>query len=344
MANPILVEVTRGSTVESVHRASAVVALASGETLLTLGDASRAVYPRSSIKAFQALPLVAAGGAEAYGFTDAEIALMCASHNGEPAHVETARSILAKAGFTEDSLECGAHWPEKRFGYELAATGGRPAAVHNNCSGKHGGMLALARQIGVEPAGYVAPDHPVQREVAAAIDSLCDVRLDEAQCGTDGCSVPTWAIPMQKLAMGFARFATGEGLSGAHAAGAARIRSAIAAAPYMVAGADRFCTGVMEITGTRAMVKTGAEGMFCAALPERGLGIVVKCDDGAERAAEIVMAHLLAAYGAVGPEERRFDRFLLKPIRNWNGIHTGDIRAAPALLEALAPASSSMMA
>jgi L-asparaginase II len=344
LANPVLVEVTRGPAVESGHRAAAAVGLASGETLLEFGDTSRAVFPRSAIKAFQALPLIAAGGAGRFGLTDAEISLLCASHNGEPKHVAAARSILRKIGLTEASLECGAHWPRGEFGHALAAGGRRPGAIHNNCSGKHASMLALAKLLGADPRGYVRPDHPVQRRIAGTIDALCDIRTDAVPSGIDGCSVPTWAIPIRNLARGFARFATGEGLCADLAAGAARIRVAVAAAPDMVAGQGRFCTGVMEITGARAFVKAGAEGVICAALPERGLGIVVKCDDGAARAAEVVMAHLLLAYGAVEPDARAFDRFLIQPLRNCNGIHTGDVRAAAALIGALAPASTAMIA
>lgn len=344
MVNPVLVEITRGSLVESAHRAAAVIALPSGETVQVLGDADAPIYPRSAIKGFQALPLIAAGGADRFALTDAEIALICASHNGEDIHVRTARALLAKIGVTEAALECGAHWPVGEAGKALAAAGERPGPIHNNCSGKHSGMLALAALLGIDGEGYVAPEHPVQIEMARAIEAVCGLPLAQAPCATDGCSVPTWALPLAALATGFARFSGGEGLSSQYAAAAARIRAAVAAAPYMVAGSNRFCTGVMEITHARAFVKTGAEGVMCAALPERNLGIAVKCDDGAARASELVMAHLLVAFGAVDQGDAAFDRFLTVPVRNRNGIHTGDVRAAPALTEALGASGGAMMA
>lgn len=344
MANPVLVDVTRGSLVESQHKAAFAVALPSGEIVMRAGDTAQAIYPRSAIKGMQALPLVASGGIEKFGLTDAEIALICASHNGEPAHVATARSILAKAGLNENALECGAHWPRAEAGYALAATGRRPAAIHNNCSGKHSGMLALAVCLGIGPQGYVARSHQVQTSVASAIEVVFGRPMAQAPCATDGCSVPTWAIPLGDLASGFAKFSSGEGLTAEFANAAARIRKAVANAPFMVAGSDRFVTGVMEITGPRAFVKTGAEGVICAALPERNLGIAVKVDDGAARAAETVMAHLLAHFGTVDPGCGGFDRFLTAPLYNWNGIHTGDVRASDALVEILAGQSSVMMA
>ncbi|VAW15835.1 Hypothetical protein of L-Asparaginase type 2-like superfamily [hydrothermal vent metagenome] len=344
MTNPVLAEVARGPIVESWHRASAVVALPSGETVMVLGDADGRVYPRSAIKAFQALPLIAGGGAKRFSLSDEEIALICSSHNGEPAHVATARAILSKIGLGEDALGCGPHWPRGEAGRALAVAGGKAGPIHNNCSGKHIGMAALAVMSGWAAEGYMARDHRVQQKVAEAVEAVCGVPLAGAPCATDGCSVPTWAVPLGALATGFARFSNGEGLPDDLAAAAARIRAAVAAAPFMVAGTRRFCTGVMEITGPRAFVKTGAEGVMCAALPERNLGIAVKCDDGAARASELVMAHLLAAFGAVDRGESAFDRFLTVPVRNWNGIHTGDVRAAPALTEALSVKAGAMLA
>jgi len=344
MANPVLAQVTRGPLVESRHRASAVVALPSGETLLVLGEGDGAVYPRSAIKPFQALPLIIGGGGMRFSLTDEDIALMCSSHSGESAHIETARALLAKIGLDEADLECGAQWPAGAAGKALAAASERAGAIHNNCSGKHIGMLALAVMSHCATKGYVGPDHHVQTAVGAAVETVCGVPLTEAPCATDGCSVPTWAMPLAALATGFAKFSNGEGLPADMATATARLRKAIAAAPFMVAGSGRFCTGVMEITGPRAIVKTGAEGVMCAALPERNLGIAVKCDDGAARASELIMAHLLAAFGAVDNSDAAFERFLTVPVRNWNGIHTGDIRAAPALTEALAAKAGAMLA
>lgn len=344
MSNPILVEVTRGSQVESRHRASVAVALPSGELVLSLGDVEEPIYPRSAIKAFQALPLLANSGVDQMDLTDDEIALMCSSHFGEPVHVKVARQILRKACAVETELECGPQWPEADFGYELAATGARPAAIHNNCSGKHGAMLALATLMGVGTKGYVRQDHPVQVHIAAAIEAVCGAPVASAPCGIDGCSAPTWALPISAVATGFARFSGGEGLSAEYAKGAARIRDAVAASPYMVEGANGFCTGVMQQTKARAYVKNGAEGVMCAALPERNLGIAVKCDDGANRAAQVVMAHLLVAFGAIDPEQTSFGVFLSPDLFDRKGTKVGMVRASSNLAEALIGSSGSMIA
>ncbi|MHA1524230.1 MAG: asparaginase [Alphaproteobacteria bacterium] len=343
MVNPVLVEITRAGCVESRHRASVAVCLASGEAVLSLGDTGATVFPRSAIKAFQALPLVSAGGVDKFKFDDAEIAVMCASHNAQPEHVKTVRAILAKIGLDETALECGAHRPKRGLdSLTLAKAGKDFGAVHNNCSGKHAGMLALAVLLGVEPRGYIALDHRVQKTIGATIEKIFGVALDQAPCGTDGCSVPTWGLPLENIARGFARLGTGEGLSENEAGAARAIRAAVAAHPFMVAGSKRFCTTAMGITGASAFVKTGAEGVMCAALPEKGLGIAVKCDDGASRAAEAIMAHLLVGFGAACAEAMA--ALTTVPLRNWNAIHTGDIRAAPDLVEALTGAAGAMVA
>ena len=344
MSNPILVEVTRGGHVESRHRASVAVALPSGELVLSLGDVQTPSYPRSAIKAFQALPLMANPNVDQMALTDEEIALICSSHSGEPIHVKVARQILRKACALESELACGAQWPEAEFGYELAAKGQKPGAIHNNCSGKHGAMLALAALIGAGTLGYTDPQHPVQVQIADAIQDICSCQVSLAPCGVDGCSAPNWALPFAGVATGFARFSNGEGLSEEFAAAAVRIRNAVAAEPYMVAGANRFCTSIMEITKARAFVKFGAEGVMCAALPKRNLGIAVKCDDGAARAAEVVMAHLLVAFGAVDGAQSNFGAFLSPDIFDRKGTKVGKVRATATLAEALQGGTGAMIA
>ncbi len=333
MSNPVLVEVTRGGMVESRHRGAFVVVSADGDVLAAAGDIEAPVFPRSAIKVFQALPLVESGAAEAYGFTPAELALACASHGGEPAHVAAARSMLAKAGLSDTDLECGAHRPT----WEPAGRGlsGDPTAAHNNCSGKHAGMLALAKYIGAEPRGYINRDHPVQREIAAVISALCKFDLEGTPCGVDGCSVPTWAIPLRNLASGFATLATPKALTSERAAAAARLFEAVAAEPFMVAGTKRFCTDLTRAV-PRAFVKTGAEGVFCGCVPHGGLGIALKIDDGASRASERVMAALLARLEVFSSDERDLlTGYAESPVRNWRGIHTGDVRVVAEMFESV---------
>jgi L-asparaginase II len=341
-ANPILVEALRGGIVESFHRGAFAVVDASGALVHAQGDIDRPVFPRSAIKVLQALPLVASGAAEALGLVDEELALACASHGGEAMHARTAAAMLAKAGLDVDALECGAHWPYHDGALKaLAAAGETPSALHNNCSGKHAGFVCLgcllARAQGQDVRefvrGYLQPEHPVMREVTAAIEASTGFDLASASRGTDGCSIPTYAIPLRHLAHAFAKVATGERLSPEHARAARRLREAVARAPQMVAGSGRFDSRVMARLGERVFCKVGAEGMYCAALPERGLGVAVKVDDGNNaRACEVVMAALIETLVRLDDGEASLMRGL-SDVRlvNWNGIAVGRLRAAPAL-------------
>jgi L-asparaginase II len=332
--DPVLVEVTRGARVESRHRGAVAVCDGDGRMVFALGDCDAAVFPRSAIKALQALPLVESGAADRYGLTRAEIALACASHSGEPIHARTAFAMLQKCGRDVDALECGIHWPSSDAAARtLAAEGAEPSALHNNCSGKHAGFVCLSCAAGVDPSGYVAPDHFVQREVRAAIEDMTQTRLaDPGVRAVDGCAIPTYAIPLKALARGFARFGAGDRLTPARAAATRRIREAVAAHPEMVAGTGRFDTIVMKALGLRAFVKTRAEGVYCAALPELGLGVAIKCEDGAKRAAETAMAALIARFLPLNENEQTaLAPRLEQPLCNWNREQIGLIRPAAAL-------------
>jgi L-asparaginase II len=333
MSNPILVEVTRGGLTESRHRGALAVVDADGATVLSLGDVAAAVYPRSAVKPLQALPLIESGAADRFGFGDEELALACASHGGEPAHVAVAQRMLARAGLDVGALECGTHWPTHQGSAQaLARSGGAPSALHNNCSGKHAGFLCVACAAGVDHRGYVSAAHPVQREVKAAIESLAAVGLAEDRCGIDGCAIPTYAVPLDRLAHAFARFGSGCGMAPERAKAAARLRAACAAQPWHVAGTGRFCTEIMRAFGARVLVKTGAEGVFCGALPAQGLGIALKCDDGSKRASEVTMAAALARLLPLSDDERAWLNSFVRPtLRNWNDIDVGSLRPSDAL-------------
>jgi L-asparaginase II len=333
MANPVTVEATRGERIESAHRGAGAVVDADGRVVLTFGDAERPVYPRSAVKALQALPLVEGGAVDRLSLSDNEIALACASHSGSEAHVAAVRAMLAKAGYDEGALECGAHWPlGEEEGRALARSGRTPTALNNNCSGKHAGFICVACAMGVDPKGYVAPDHPVQREVTAAIEAMTGARLSEEMRGLDGCSIPTYAAPLIALARGFARLGTGQGLPRERARAVARIRGAVAAHPVTVAGGGRFDTEVMSLTGARVFLKSGAEGVVCAALPEAGLGLAVKADDGAGRAAQVMIAALIRRFGGFDDgTQARLTRFVSPQLFNWNGFEVGRLRPAGPL-------------
>jgi L-asparaginase II len=326
---PLLVEVTRGAMVESRHAVAFAAVDASGRRVAWRGEVEAPVYARSAVKGLQALPLLETGAAERWGLSDAEIALACASHNGEPRHVAAVLAWLARIGLSAGDLECGSHLPyHEPSAAVLIRAGQGPTPAHNNCSGKHAGFLSTARHKGEPSKGYIAADHPVQRRVTRALEEMCGADLSRAPVGIDGCGIPTIGIPLEKLALGMARLADPSGFPGERRAAAERIRRAVAAEPFMVAGSGRFCTEVMAEAGPAAFVKTGAEGVFCAALPGKGLGIALKAADGAGRAAEAVMAHLLERFGVIDEAGRR--RALAARLRpslfNRAGRVVGEIR------------------
>jgi L-asparaginase II len=295
MTNPVVVEVTRGAVVESAHRGAVAVYDADGGSVLEIGDTDRPVFPRSAVKAIQALPFVESGAADAYGFGEKELALACASHSGQPEHVELARAMLAKAGLDETALECGTHWPSSHDAtVALARSGGSPNALHNNCSGKHSGFLCTCRHLGIDHRGYVKAGHQEQEMVREAMEAVTGQKHDADHRGTDGCSIPTYAVPLKSFAQGFARMATGQGLGPKRAAAAKRLLNACMAEPFLVSGTGRADVTLMQAAPGRIFVKTGAEGVYCAAVPELGLGVAIKCDDGAGRGAEVMVAAVLA--------------------------------------------------
>lgn len=329
MDNPVLVEVTRGKVVESRHRGAIAVVDADGAVVAAIGDVARPVFPRSAVKALQALPLVESGAADALGYDEAELALACASHNGEERHVNSARIMLMKAGLDEDALECGSHWPARMEDIaSLHRQDAEPCPLHNNCSGKHAGFLGLAKVMGVETRGYVDASHPVQREVKAAVEAMTGTSLGEDVCGIDGCSIPTYATPLRNLAQAFARFGTGQGLEKGRAEAARRLYDACIDEAWMVAGTERCCTSIMQAFGGRVFVKTGAEGVFCAAVPELGLGIALKCDDGATRASETMLAAVIDELVEQDEQEATELAPWLRPaVRTRKGFAAGEIRA-----------------
>lgn len=336
--NPVLVEVLRGSAVESRHAGALAIVDASGAVHTALGDFDRPIFPRSAVKLLQALPLVASGAAEEFQLTDAELALACASHSGEPEHVATAAGVLAKLGLDANALECGTQWPSREPVLRaMAARGDVATPLHNNCSGKHSGFVCvaclMARNAGAEPAsfarGYVAAEHPVMREVTATLSAATGQDAEHAPRGIDGCSIPTFALPLRSLALAFARCGTGQGLSSENARAARRLRQAASAAPFMVGGTDRFDTRVMQVFGEKLFCKIGAEGVYCAALPELGLGVALKIDDGAARAAEAAMASVAQALLKTEDDVLRGYSHLV--LRNWRGTEVGALRPGEAL-------------
>ena len=300
--------VRRGDRVESIHRGRYVVCDAGGGTLGSLGDSGGLVHLRSSAKPFQALPLVFSGAADAFGLTSEEIAVACASHNAEARHLSAVRSILRKAGLSEADLQSGAHPPlHVPIAARLLKSDEEPRPIHSNCSGKHAGMLAVCVHAGWDPAGYRDPNGPLQKLVRRTIAKLCGLEPEEIQVAGDGCGVPVFVLPLENLALGFARIAA-EGEASARdfpedlAEAVRRVREAMRRYPFMVAGTGRFDTALMKATDLIA--KSGAEGVFAAAHPD-GWGLAIKVSDGASRAVAPTALAVLARRGVRVPEEMK---------------------------------------
>ena len=334
-ALPLLAEVTRGTTVESRHHGAVVVTDAAGKVVWSLSDPGLVMFPRSAIKPIQAALVMAESGAmDAFGVSQKELALSCASHNGEAMHTEPVRAWLKRMGLSPANLECGKQDPGTADAlHDLYSGGGHAGPEHNNCSGKHTGFLTVCRHMNVDPADYLDPEHPAQAAVCNTMAAMCDVDLKSADLGTDGCGVPTIAMPLHNLALGMARLADPAGLSERRAVACKAIVAAMAAHPMMVAGTGRTCTALLTAGRGRFVVKGGAEGVYAGAWPEKGLGIALKIADGAGRAAEIAMTHVLRRLGAIDDAMwRELDATTNPELKNWNGTRVGEIRAAGALL------------
>jgi len=313
----ILCEFRRAGRVEAVHAVSAVV-MERGRVLMARGDADTAVFMRSCAKPFQALAVVESGAAEAFALTGAELAVVCGSHSGEKVHEEAVRSILRKAGLTPAALRCGTHPPISAKGLrQLYGAGREPSAVHNNCSGKHAGMLAAARRLGLSVRDYLDPAHPVQRMNLVNVAGFAEVPEREIGIGTDGCSAPNFALPLRAMARAMGNFCSSNG-------GAARLRGAMTRHPRIV---GRFCADLMIAGRGRIVAKGGAEGAYLLGLPGRGAAIALKVADGNSRPWPHVIAALLRELGLLGKEDlSRVEKLAAPGLRNCAGREVGDVR------------------
>lgn len=324
--NPAMeLAVTRGRVEESRHRVHAVVSGPSGRIVHGWGDLDRITLLRSAAKPFQALPLVEDGAADHFGLTEQEIALCCGSHNSEEAHVETARSILAKAGVSESLLACGTHQPLLRErARELAAAGVRPSPVMSNCSGKHAGMLALAAFHRWPLKGYEQAAHPVQERMTAELAGWTGVPGEEMGLEVDGCGVVCVAVPLRAVAVAAARLA----VAARDRSSAQRVVTAMTGNPFMVAGTKRLCTRLMEEEGGRVFAKVGAEAVYLAGDTEQGLGVALKVEDGAWRAAVPALMAVLERAGILSAAAREaLGEFVAPPVKNALGEVVGSILA-----------------
>jgi len=301
----VLVEVRRGHHVESVHRGSIAVVNTRGEILAAAGDPDCYTFMRSSAKPIQALAVVESGAYEAFGLSQRELAIMCASHSSEAYHVETVRGILAKLGLDESHLACGTHFPTHApSAHALLREGRKPTAVHSNCSGKHSGMLALAKHMGWRLDDYWREDHPVQKLCLENIAAVSTYPLSKIGVAKDGCGVSVFALPLCYMAKAFARLASPDDpafrFPPARVKAAILVAQAMRAHPEMVGGTDRFCTALMR--AAPVVAKGGAEGVYCFGVPGRGIGCALKIDDGGSRATYPAAIRVIEHLGLLTPE------------------------------------------
>ncbi|CAG7622741.1 asparaginase [Paenibacillus allorhizosphaerae] len=323
----ILVEVTRGEMTESIHRGHMAVVDFRRHTIAFTGNPDYYTYARSTAKPIQAIPLIEAGGLERYALTPAELALCCASHNGESAHAETALALLRKAGFDESALSCGVHEPFYKPAAEAIKQSGLTVTpLHNNCSGKHAGMLALSALMQAPTQQYTASAHPVQIKMLQTVADMCGVPTESIGLGTDGCGVPVFALPLAALAYGYARLGNPEELPRPRADACRQIIGAIRTAPYYVAGTGRYDTRLIEVTGGRIVGKMGAEGVYALTVPQEGIGLALKIEDGSERALYPAATEALLQLGLLkSSEAEQLEPFHRPAVTNRRGETVGAI-------------------
>lgn len=327
--NNKLVVVQRDQYVESEHYGHIAVVNAKGELIHSIGDPERNVFARSALKPFQALPLLQSGAAERFLLSDKELAICCGSHNGEEQHVQTVASILLRLGLEETSLQCGVHSPYDLGSSEkLLIRGQKPDVLHNNCSGKHAGMLALAMHLQSDTATYHQLGHPVQKLISNVILQLAELKEEKLTATIDGCGVPAFGLPLAKLARMYALLAEPES-SGSHSMrqGLSRIAASMTAFPEMVGGQDVLCTDLMKASGGTIVAKGGAEGVYGLALCKHGIGVAIKIEDGSSRAAYPAAVETLRQLGVLSSEELEVLECYHRPLLyNHRAERIGEIR------------------
>jgi L-asparaginase II len=330
MLAKVLANVYRGKQVESIHRGHWVLVDGKGSVIAFEGDPEYITFTRSAAKPFQAVPLIASGAADDFGFQNEEIALACASHSGEPLHLATVEKMLAKAGFETADLQCGAHFPfNENEAKKMIRADIEPTPLHNNCSGKHAGFLALAKKIGADPKEYLLPESPVQTEVLKAISSFTSVPVSEIITATDGCSAPNFALPLSAIARGFAKLINPDSVEESYCPAARKIFTSMSQNPFLVGGSERLDTLLMQAARYPLISKVGAEGVWAAAVSPfgnfpQGVAIALKLEDGDDyRARPAIAAKILAELRVISTE--RVDKLLNPTITSRRGEKVGTI-------------------
>ncbi|HPR35048.1 MAG TPA: asparaginase [Anaerolineaceae bacterium] len=334
-----VVELTRGGIVECVHYGALAVVDSAGNLLTSLGDPKLVTFPRSSMKPLQAIPFVEDGGPEHYGFTEEELAILCASHHGTDEHVRVLRSIHEKVGLQESDLQCGVHWPsDKATTLAMRERGEEPTSYRHNCSGKHSGMLAQALLHDYSKDEYLSMENPLQQRILKTVAEMCVVEPKDMAVGIDGCSAPVFAMPLYNFALAMARLADPIGLGGSRASACQKITHAMMAYPEMVAGPGALDSVLMSLMQGKAAVKGGAEGyQMISLMPgacgkgSPGIGVAFKISDGDpnRRATYSLIVALLRALGFEDEmASEAFRSFNTPLLKNWRGLEIGEIRTA----------------
>lgn len=326
-SDPLIVEVTRGTMVESVHRVHAMIVDASG-AVECWGDPDLMFYPRSAIKFMQALPLIESGAADAYDLSGPEMALSAASHSSAPEHVDTVKAWMTRLGLDESHLGCGAHLPyDEHAAHDMLRAGESPTRMHNNCSGKHSGFLSTAMHLGEPLEGYLDPDHPIQKRLYDILSDFAGESLEGTGRGIDGCGIPVYGMTLSGLARAAQRMAAPRDVSEDRGRAIERILSAATANAYFVAGRGRFDTDVMNALNGTVATKGGAEGVHVAVIPDKGVGIGLKTEDGNRRGGDVAMGWLLDRLGMIDDAARIAIKDHLAPrITNAAGDDAGTAR------------------
>lgn len=323
----LIVRIERGPLTESVHQGHIAVVDIKGRLLAQIGDPFALTYARSAAKPLQAVPVIESGAAERFAWSGRHIALLCASHNGETEHVRSVAEALHKLGLEPHALMCGPHYPyDEASADRMKRTGEEPSRLHNNCSGKHAGMLALALTMGVPTKSYMAPEHPVQQTMLRAIADMTGMETQQIMIGTDGCGVPVFGMPLNRLAYAFATLGVPDRLDSARSAACGTIVDAMRSHPYYIAGTERFDTRLIEATDGRIIGKMGAEGVFALTAPGEGAALAVKVADGAQRALYAAVMEALIQLGWLRADElSALRRFHSPLVRNWSGDEVGAV-------------------
>ena len=326
--NPIIAKSIRGGIVGNVYRGIYAV-IREGKVVRKGGDIDRPFFMRSSEKTIQAAVVVESGAADAFGLSDEEIAVVAGSHGGEDFHVAAVRSILKKGGLDESHLQCGVHPPTHEQTREALARAGKPfTAVHNNCSGKHVGMLLASKHLGVSLANYLNPEHPLQQRIFDRISLLSEYDAKRIRVGVDGCGVPTYAIPVRNMAVLYANLSTPDRFPKKLADACRRVIACAHGHPLMIGGHDRFCTDIIEETGAKLVAKGGAEGIFNIGVVGTHTGIAVKIECGLNQMYEGFLVNLLKGLDVItGAETNRLARYVRQPVLNYRGEEVGYIEA-----------------